>query len=163
VFGAGNPRAELVFVGDAPGAEDDQLGQPFSGEAGKLLTRMIEAMGYTRDGVYICTVVRCRPPGGRAPSPDEVAACEPFLRAQIAALRPRAIVALGQFAAQQMLRDPTPISQLRGTWREYCGVRLMPTFHPAYLLQKPSEKKKVWDDLKMVMAELGRVLPPGAR
>ena len=156
VFGVGNPVAELVFVGEGPGADEDREGEPFVGRAGQLLTRMIEAMGYRREQVYIANVVKCRPPGNRNPEPDEIAACEPFLRAQLDAIRPRVIVALGKFAAQTLLRDPTPITRLRGRWAEYQGIRLMPTFHPAYLLRSPEEKKKAWEDLQLVMKELGR-------
>ena len=159
VFGVGNPAAELMFVGEGPGADEDQQGEPFVGKAGQLLTKMIEAMGFRRDEVYIANVVKCRPPENRNPEPDEIEACEPFLRAQIGAIRPRIIVALGKFAAQTLLRDPTAISRLRGSWREYEGVRLMPTFHPAYLLRSPGEKAKAWEDLKLVVRELGRTLP----
>jgi uracil-DNA glycosylase family 4 len=156
VFGVGNPRAELLFVGEGPGADEDQQGEPFVGKAGQLLTKMIEAMGFRREDVYIANVVKCRPPGNRNPEPDEIAACEPFLRAQIAAISPKVIVALGKFAAQTLLRDPTPISKLRGRWSSYGGVKLMPTFHPAYLLRSPEEKKRAWEDLQLVMKELGR-------
>jgi DNA polymerase len=159
VFGVGNPTAELVFVGEGPGEDEDRQGEPFVGRAGQLLTRMIEAMGYTRGDVYIANVVKCRPPGNRNPEPDEIEACEPFLRAQLAALRPRVIVALGKFAAQTLLRESTPISRLRGRWAAYQGVKLMPTFHPAYLLRSPDEKKKAWEDLQLVMKELGKPLP----
>jgi DNA polymerase len=152
VFGVGNPDAELVFVGEGPGANEDAQGIPFVGEAGELLTKMIVAMGFSREQVYICNVVKCRPPGNRNPEPDEIEACEPFLKAQLAALRPKAIVALGKFAAQTLLKDTTAISRLRGTWREYEGVPLMPTFHPAYLLRNPAEKRSVWADLQKVMA-----------
>jgi len=159
VFGVGNPAAELVFVGEGPGEDEDRQGEPFVGRAGQLLTRMIEAMGYARGDVYIANVVKCRPPGNRNPEPDEIEACEPFLRAQLAAIRPRVIVALGKFAAQTLLRDATPISRLRGRWATYEGVKLMPTFHPAYLLRSPDEKKKAWEDLQLVMKELGSSLP----
>jgi DNA polymerase len=157
VFGVGNPQAHLVFVGEAPGADEDQQGEPFVGKAGQLLTKMIEAMGYGRDDVYICNVIKCRPPGNRNPEPDEVAACEPFLKKQLAALRPRVIVALGKFAAQCLLRDDTPISRLRGNFRTYEGITLMPTFHPAYLLRDPSKKKEAWTDLKAVNAALKKL------
>lgn len=160
VFGVGNPQAELVFVGEGPGADEDREGEPFVGKAGQLLTKMIQAMGYQREQVYIANVVKCRPPGNRNPEPDEIEACEPFLRAQLAAIRPRVVVALGKFAAQTLLRDTTPITRLRGRWREYEGIRLMPTFHPAYLLRSPEEKKKAWEDLQLVMKELGQP-PPG--
>jgi DNA polymerase len=156
VFGVGNPGAELMFVGEGPGADEDRQGEPFVGRAGQLLTKMIEAMGFRREEVYIANVVKCRPPENRNPEPDEMDACEPFLRRQIAAVKPKAIVALGKIAAQRLLRDPTPISRLRGRWFELEGVRLMPTFHPAYLLRSPEEKKKAWEDLQLVMKELGK-------
>jgi uracil-DNA glycosylase len=159
VFGVGNPAAELVFVGEGPGADEDREGEPFVGKGGQLLTKMIEAMGYRREDVYIANVVKCRPPGNRDPEPDEIEACEPFLRAQLAAIRPKAIVALGKFAAHTLLREKTPITKLRGRWSSYEGVRLMPTFHPAYLLRSPDEKKRAWEDLQLVMRELGKTLP----
>jgi DNA polymerase len=161
VFGVGNPRAELVFVGEGPGEQEDLQGVPFVGPAGELLTKMILAMGFSRDEVYIANVVKCRPPGNRNPEPDEISACEPFLRAQLLAIQPKVIVALGKFAAQTLLRDSTPITRLRGQWREYQGVKLMPTFHPAYLLRSPQEKRKAWEDLQQVMKIFGR--QPGAR
>jgi DNA polymerase len=148
-----------MFVGEGPGADEDLQGEPFVGRAGQLLTKMIEAMGYRRAGVYIANVVKCRPPGNRNPEPDEIEACEPFLRAQIGAIGPKVIVALGKFAAQTLLRDTTPITRLRGRWASYGGVKLMPTFHPAYLLRSPEEKKKAWEDLQLVMKELGKPLP----
>jgi uracil-DNA glycosylase len=157
VFGVGNPNAHLVFVGEAPGADEDAQGEPFVGKAGQLLTKMIEAMGYARQDVYICNILKCRPPGNRNPEPDEIEKCEPFLKAQLAALRPRVIVALGKFAAQCLLRDDTPISRLRGNFRSYEGIQLMPTFHPAYLLRDPSKKKDAWADLKAVNAALSRL------
>lgn len=162
VYGVGNPNAALVFVGEAPGADEDVQGEPFVGKAGQLLTRMIEAMGFAREDVYICNVIKCRPPGNRNPEPDEVAACEPFLKKQLAAIRPRMIVALGKFAAQCLLRDETPISRLRGNFRSYEGIQLMPTFHPAYLLRDPGRKKEAWEDLKAVLAALDRmgITPP---
>jgi DNA polymerase len=161
VFGVGDPAADLMFVGEGPGADEDLQGEPFVGRAGQLLTKMIEAMGYRREQVYIANVVKCRPPGNRNPEPDEIEACEPFLRRQIAAIGPRVIVALGKFAAQTLLRDTTPITKLRGRWMAYEGVKLMPTFHPAYLLRSPEEKKKAWEDLQLVMQELGK--SPGRR
>ncbi len=161
VFGSGNPRAELVFVGEGPGENEDLQGVPFVGAAGELLTKMIEAMGFRRDEVYICNVVKCRPPGNRNPEPDEIESCEPFLRAQLAAIRPKVVVALGKFAAQTLLRDSTPITRLRGNWRTYEGIQLMPTFHPAYLLRSPAEKRKAWEDLQQVMKALGK--QPGSR
>jgi uracil-DNA glycosylase len=160
VFGSGNPRARLVFVGEGPGAEEDAQGLPFVGAAGQLLTRMIQAMGLRRDDVYICNVVKCRPPGNRNPEPDEIEACEPFLRAQLQSIAPQVVVALGKFAAQTLLRESTPITRLRGQWRTYQGMKLMPTFHPAYLLRNPAEKKPCWEDLKAVMAALTKAAPP---
>ena len=157
VFGAGNPKASLVFVGEGPGADEDAQGIPFVGKAGQLLTKMIEAMKFRRDEVYICNVVKCRPPGNRNPEPDEIAACEPFLKAQLASLRPQVIVGLGKFAVQTLLREETAISRLRGQWREYQGIPLMPTFHPAYLLRTPEDKKLVWADLQLVMKRLGKL------
>jgi DNA polymerase len=163
VFGVGNPNADLVFVGEAPGANEDRQGEPFVGDAGQLLDRMIAAMGFRREDVYIANVLKCRPPGNRNPEPDEIEQCEPFLKRQLGVIKPRMIVALGKFAAQCLLRRyDTPISALRGRFHEYEGVRLMPTYHPAYLLRNPSAKRQVWDDLQLVMAELGRlgVEPP---
>lgn len=154
VYGVGNPDAHLVFVGEGPGADEDEQGEPFVGKAGQLLNKMIGAMGYARSDVYICNVVKCRPPGNRNPEPDEIAACEPFLKKQLGAIRPQMIVALGKFAAQCLLRDDTPITRLRGTFRTYEGIQLMPTFHPAYLLRDPSKKKEAWDDLKTVLTAL---------
>jgi DNA polymerase len=156
VFGVGNPRAELVFVGEGPGEEEDRQGVPFVGKAGQLLTKMIEAMKFSRDDVYICNVVKCRPPNNRNPEPDEIEACEPFLKAQLASIQPKVIVALGKFAAQTLLRDQTAITRLCGQWREYQGVPLMPTFHPAYLLRQPDEKRLAWLDLQEVMKRFGR-------
>ena len=161
VFGIGDPKARLVFVGEAPGEDEDLQGEPFVGKAGQLLSKMIEAMGLSRAQVYICNTVKCRPPNNRNPEPDELAACEPFLKGQLAALNPGAIVTLGKFAAQALLRDETPISRLRGGWREYEGIPLMPTFHPAYLLRAPGEKAKVWADLQEVMKKLGLKPKPG--
>ena len=155
VFGVGNPNARLMFVGEAPGEDEDLKGEPFVGKAGQLLTKMIEAMGLRREDVYICNTVKCRPPNNRNPEPDELAACEPFLKGQLASVKPEVIVTLGKFAAQALLRDQTPITRLRGQWREYEGIPVMPTFHPAYLLRSPQEKGKVWDDLRAVMKKLG--------
>ncbi|MBS2026795.1 MAG: uracil-DNA glycosylase [Deltaproteobacteria bacterium] len=159
VFGVGNPRAELVFVGEGPGENEDLQGEPFVGAAGQLLDKMIEAMGLSRQQVYICNVVKCRPPGNRNPEPDEIEQCEPFLLQQLDAIRPKVVVALGKFAAQTLLRDPTSITRMRGQWRAYRGMKLMPTFHPSYLLRSPSEKRKAWDDLQLVMKELGLERP----
>lgn len=157
VFGAGNPRAELVFVGEGPGEEEDKQGVPFVGAAGQLLTKMIDAMKFSRDTVYICNVVKCRPPNNRNPEPDEIQACEPFLKAQLGVIKPKVIVALGKFAAQTLLRVDTPITRLRGQWRSYEGIELMPTYHPAYLLRQPDEKKKAWMDLQEVMRKFGKL------
>jgi DNA polymerase len=157
VFGTGNPDAALVFVGEAPGAEEDRTGEPFVGAAGQLLTKMIEAMGFLREDVYICNIIKSRPPGNRNPEPDEIAACEPFLKKQLAAIRPRMIVCLGKFAAQTLLRSDAPISRLRGQWKSYEGIPLMPTFHPAFLLRNPAAKREVWADLQLVMGELDRL------
>ena len=155
VFGVGSPKARLMFVGEAPGEDEDLQGFPFVGKAGQLLTKMIEAMGLRRDDVYICNTVKCRPPNNRNPEPDELEACEPFLKGQLASVKPEVIVTLGKFAAQSLLRDGTPISRMRGNWREYEGIPVMPTFHPAYLLRSPAEKGKVWADLQEVMKKLG--------
>jgi DNA polymerase len=155
VFGVGNSRAELVFVGEAPGADEDAQGVPFVGAAGQLLTRIIEAMGLRRDDVYIANIIKCRPPGNRNPQPDEIAACEPFLIAQLEIIAPKVICALGTFAAQTLLKTKDPISRLRGRWHAYQGIPLMPTFHPAYLLRNPGEKKVVWADVQSVMTKLG--------
>ncbi len=166
VFGVGNPHSDLMFVGEAPGADEDARGEPFVGRAGQLLTDIIErGMGLRRADVYICNVIKCRPPDNRNPEPDEVAACEPFLMRQIDLVGPRAIVALGTFAVQALLKVKTPISRLRGNWHEVRGVKLMPTFHPAYLLRSPGEKRWVWQDIQEVMKLLGLEIPArgGAR
>jgi DNA polymerase len=148
VFGAGNPGAKLVLVGEAPGYEEDVQGQPFVGQAGQLLTRILGAIGLTRDDVYICNIIKCRPPVNRNPEPDEIAACIPFLRRQLGAIRPRLICALGTFAAQTLLGTDTPISRLRGHFHTYEGVHLLPTYHPAFLLRNPSKKRDVWEDMQ---------------
>ena len=165
VFGVGNAQADLMFVGEAPGADEDLRGEPFVGRAGQLLTDIIErGMGMTRAEVYICNVIKCRPPENRNPEADEVAACEPFLQRQIDLVRPRVIVGLGTFAVQAVLKLKTPISKLRGVWHEVRGIKMMPTFHPAYLLRNPGEKRAVWADIQEVMRELGRPIPQrGAR
>jgi uracil-DNA glycosylase family 4 len=160
VFGAGNPDAELMFIGEGPGAEEDARGEPFVGRAGQLLTDIIErGMGMARTEVYICNVIKCRPPDNRNPEPDEVASCEPFMMRQIEIVKPRVIVGLGTFAVQAVLKLKTPISKLRGIWHEVNGVRMMPTFHPAYLLRNPGEKRLVWQDVQQVLKELGRPIP----
>ena len=156
VFGVGNPDARLMFVGEGPGRDEDLKGEPFVGRAGMLLTDIIEkGMRLSRADVYICNVVKCRPPENRNPEPDEVETCSPFLRRQIDLVKPEVIVALGKFAAQTLLASSTPITRLRGQWFEYQGVPLMPTLHPAYLLRNPADKKLVWQDIKSVMARLG--------
>ncbi len=155
VFGVGNPSAKLMFVGEGPGHEEDLQGEPFVGRAGHLLTDIItKGMGLKREDVYICNVVKCRPPENRNPEPDEVAACEPFLKKQIDIVRPQIIVGLGKFAVQTLLNSKVPIGKLRGTWASYHGIKLMPTFHPAYLLRNPVDKKLVWEDIKKVIQEM---------
>jgi uracil-DNA glycosylase len=151
VFGVGNPNADLMFVGEAPGGDEDIQGIPFVGRAGQLLTKIIEAIGLSRDDVYIANVIKCRPPQNRNPEPDEVETCEPFLFRQIDIIQPKVIVALGKFAAQALLRTDAPISRLRGRVFEYRGgAKLIPTFHPAYLLRNPASKREVWEDMKAV-------------
>jgi uracil-DNA glycosylase len=150
VFGVGNPDADLMFVGEAPGADEDEQGIPFVGRAGQLLTKIIEAIGLTRDDVYIANVIKCRPPQNRNPEQDEVDTCEPFLFRQIDTIKPKVIVALGTFAARALLRTLDPISRLRGRIYDYRGAKLIPTFHPAYLLRNPSSKREVWEDMKAV-------------
>ncbi len=159
VFGEGNPHAELMFVGEAPGQEEDLQARPFVGKAGKLLTQMIEAMGKSRGDVYIANVLKCRPPGNRNPEPDEVAACEPFLLMQIQIIRPKVVCALGNVAAQTLLKTRQGISSLRGRFYSFMGAKLYPTFHPAYLLRNPKAKVDAWKDLKLVMRELGWPIP----
>jgi uracil-DNA glycosylase family 4 len=154
VFGTGNPSARLMFVGEAPGQDEDEQGLPFVGRAGQLLTKMIESMGFRRDDVYIANVLKCRPPGNRPPKPDEVATCEPFLRKQIASIKPEVLCALGSFAAQAVLRREDKISSMRGKFFLIDGVTVMPTYHPAYLLRNPGEKRTVWEDLQKIMALL---------
>lgn len=154
VFGVGNPNADLMFVGEAPGGDEDIQGVPFVGRAGQLLSKIIEAIGLSRDDVYIANVIKCRPPGNRNPEPDEVATCEPFLFQQIDTVAPKVIVALGTFAAKTLLQTPEPISRLRGRVFAYRGATLVPTFHPAFLLRSPERKRDVWDDMKKVRALL---------
>jgi len=155
VFGDGNPKAELVFVGEGPGADEDAQGLPFVGRAGKLLTQMIEAMGLERKDVYICNVVKCRPPENRTPEDDEVSTCSPFLLRQLEVIAPKVIVCLGAVAAKTLLRTNRGISQFRGQWLDYRGSKLMATYHPAYLLRNPNAKGEVWKDLQKVMVVLG--------
>jgi len=171
VFGVGSSSAPLMFVGEAPGEQEDRRGEPFVGAAGQLLDKMIEAMGWTRSAVYIANTTKCRPPNNRNPEPDELDPCMPFLHMQIAAIAPRIIVALGRPASNQLLEVDAPISALRGTFHDYPrhtgdrhSLKIMPTFHPAYLLRDPDKKRAAWADLKLVMAELERlgIAPPGA-
>ena len=154
VFGVGNPDADLMFVGEAPGADEDIQGIPFVGRAGQLLTKMILAINLERDQVYIANVIKCRPPGNRNPEPDEIASCEPFLFQQIDAVRPKVIVALGAFAAKTLLRTEDPISRLRGRVYDFRGAKLIPTFHPSFLLRSPERKRDAWEDLKKARALL---------
>jgi DNA polymerase len=146
-----------MFIGEAPGREEDAQGAPFVGAAGQLLTRMIAAMGLTREEVYICNIIKCRPPDNRNPAVDEIEACEPFLRRQIDVIGPRIIITLGNFAAKTLLRTETGITRLRGRFYTYHGIPLMPTYHPAYLLRNPAQKRPVWQDLQAVMAEMDRL------
>ena len=155
VFGVGNPHARLMFVGEGPGRDEDLQGEPFVGRAGQLLNDIItKGMGLKREDVYIANVVKCRPPDNRNPEPDEVAACEPFLKKQIDLVKPEIIVGLGKFAVQALLQNKAPITKVRGQWHRYHGIKLMPTFHPAYLLRNPADKKLVWEDIKKVIKEL---------
>jgi DNA polymerase len=154
VFGVGNPRAELMFVGEAPGHDEDVQGIPFVGRAGQLLTKIIEAIGLRRDDVYIANVIKCRPPENRNPEPDEVATCQPFLFRQIRTISPKVIVALGSFAAKALLETEAPISRLRGRVYDLEGAKLVCTFHPAYLLRSPDRKRDTWDDMKKARAIL---------
>lgn len=158
VFGEGNPNAGLVFVGEGPGQEEDLQGKPFVGAAGQLLTDIIvKGMKLNREEVYICNIVKCRPPDNRNPEPDEVLACEPFLIKQLQAIKPKIIIGLGNVAVKTLLKTKEGITSLRGIWKSYQGIPLMPTFHPAYLLRNPSDKRLVWDDIKKVMAELEKL------
>ena len=154
VFGVGSPTADLVFVGEAPGRDEDRQGIPFVGRAGQLLTRIIAAIGLSRDEVYIANVIKCRPPNNRNPEPDEVATCEPFLFRQLDVIRPRVVVALGGFAIRTLLQTDDAISRLRGRVFDYRGAKLIPTFHPAFLLRSPERKRDVWEDMKRVRALL---------
>ncbi|MBI3611128.1 MAG: uracil-DNA glycosylase [Nitrospirae bacterium] len=163
VFGTGDSEADLMFIGEAPGEDEDRQGKPFVGKAGQLLTRIIEAMGLKREEVYIANIIKCRPPGNRNPEPDEIATCSPFIQRQIEILRPKVICALGTFAAQTLLGTGQKISQLRGRFHNLpilfsdgspAGIKVMPTFHPAYLLRNPDDKKRVWGDMQLIMREL---------
>jgi len=159
VPGQGSAHPEIMFIGEAPGADEDKQGQAFVGRAGKLLTKMIVAMGYTRDEVFIGNILKCRPPDNRKPMPDEMDTCMPYLKQQITTLQPKVIIALGATAVQGLLQTSTGISKLRGTWMTFEGIPFMPTYHPAYLLRNPSAKKDVWNDLKAVLKHLGRKPP----
>jgi DNA polymerase len=162
VFGVGNPQADLMFVGEAPGADEDIQGEPFVGRAGQLLTKMIEAMGFARGEVYIANVLKCRPPGNRNPEPDEIERCEPFLFRQIGSVQPKVIIALGAFAARTLLQTQDPISRLRGRVYPFRGAQLIPTFHPSFLLRSPGYKREAWEDLKTALALLDRRPPASA-
>jgi len=159
VFGVGNPKAELMFIGEAPGADEDQQGEPFVGRAGQLLNNMIKAMGLRREDIYIANIIKCRPPGNRTPERDECDTCSPFLMRQIAAIKPKAIVALGAVAAKTLLAINAPMSEFRGRWFDFRGTKLAVTYHPAFLLRDPRQKKETWKDLQMVMKELGMAIP----
>ena len=159
VFGVGNPDADLLFIGEAPGMHEDRQGEPFVGAAGQLLTRMLGEIGMTRDEVYIANVLKCRPPGNRNPEPDEIATCEPFLFQQLASVEPKVVIALGAFAARTLLKTDAPISRLRGRVFDYRGAKLIPTFHPSFLLRSPANKREAWDDLKLALSILGRSVP----
>ncbi len=162
VFGVGNPKADLMFIGEAPGADEDQQGEPFVGRAGQLLNNMIKAMGLRREDVYIANIIKCRPPGNRTPERDECETCSPFLMRQIAAIKPKAIVALGAVAAKTLLAINAPMSEFRGRWFDFRGTKLAVTYHPAFLLRDPRQKKETWKDLQMVMKELGMAIPAKA-
>jgi DNA polymerase len=155
VFGEGNPKAKLMFIGEAPGADEDEQGRPFVGRAGQLLTKIIEAMGLEREDVFIANILKCRPPGNRNPLPTEIANCSPYLLRQVELIKPKVICALGKFAAQTLLNTETPISRLRGNFYDYHGTKLMPTYHPAYLLRNPGDKKLVWEDMQKIAKEMG--------
>lgn len=157
VFGVGNPKADLVVVGEAPGRDEDAQGEPFVGRAGKLLTDILGAIGLSRSDIYICNVIKCRPPQNRPPEPIEVETCSPFLEAQIRAVNPKMICTLGKFASQTLLKTDTPISQLRGNFHDYSGIPLMPTYHPAFLLRNPAAKKEVWEDMKKIHTDLVKI------
>ncbi len=157
VFGSGNPNADLMFVGEAPGSDEDRQGLPFVGRAGQLLTKIIESIDLKREDVYICNVLKCRPPGNRNPESAEVETCSPFLRKQLVSIRPKLVCCLGTFAAQTMLATKTPISQLRGRFHNVDGFRFIATFHPAYLLRSPAKKREVWEDMKQIRDELSRL------
>jgi DNA polymerase len=160
VFGVGNPRAELMFIGEAPGADEDEQGEPFVGRARQLLNNSVKAMGLRREDIYIANIIKCRPPGNRAPERDECETCSPFLMRQIATIKPKALVALGAVAAKTLLAINAPMTELRGKWYDFRGTKLAVTYHPAFLLRDPRQKKEAWKDLQMVMKDLGLVAPP---
>ena len=153
VFGEGNIDSKIVFIGEAPGRDEDESGRPFVGRAGKLLTKIIEAIGFQREEVYIMNIVKCRPPENRNPENDEISACEPFMLRQIEIIKPKIICTLGSFASQTLLKTKVPISKLRGQFHDYHGIKLMPTFHPAFLLRDPHKKREVWEDMKIIIQE----------
>jgi len=157
VFGSGNPNADLVFVGEAPGFDEDQQGLPFVGAAGQLLTKIIESTGVLREDTYICNILKCRPPDNRNPEPDEVLQCSPFLKRQLASIKPKIVCCLGKFAAQNLLQSSDSITRLRGRFHDIDGMRVIATFHPAYLLRSPEKKREVWEDMKQIRAELFRL------
>ena len=161
VFGQGNPNARLVFVGEGPGADEDRQGLAFVGAAGQLLTKIIAAMNLTREEVYICNVIKCRPPGNRNPEPDEIEACRPFLERQLTTIAPEVICTLGTFAARTLLGTTAPVSRLRGRFHDHNGIKLMPTYHPAYLLRSPAQKRAAWQDLLRLKERLESISPDG--
>ncbi len=160
-FGEGDPDADLMFVGEAPGKDEDAQGRPFVGRAGQLLTKIIESIGLKREDVFIANILKCRPPANRNPETKEIALCSPYLIKQISLIKPKVICALGKFAAQRLLETETPISKLRGNFYDYHGVKLMPTYHPAYLLRNSIGKKDVWEDMQAIAKELGLKVPQG--
>ncbi len=163
VFGVGNPRARLMFVGEGPGRDEDEQGEPFVGAAGQLLTKIIQAIGLEREDVYIANIVKCRPPNNRNPEPDEIATCRGFVERQIEAIGPKVLVVLGNVAAKTLLDTETGIMKLRGNWRDYRGIPVMPTFHPAYLLRNPDDKRLVWEDMLRVAERYNEELPAGEK
>jgi len=162
VFGVGNPKADLMFIGEAPGADEDAQGEPFVGRAGQLLNNMIKAMGLRREEVYIANIIKCRPPGNRTPEREECETCSPFLMRQIEVIKPKVIVALGAVAAKTLLAINAPMTELRGRWYDFRGTKLAVTYHPAFLLRDPRQKKEAWKDLQRVMSELGLPIPTKA-
>lgn len=159
VPGQGTPTPEIMFVGEAPGADEDKQGLPFVGKAGKLLTKMIAAMGFTRDEVFIANINKCRPPDNRVPTPVEMETCMPYLKQQISILKPKVIIAMGATAVKGLVGLPERITKYRGTWTKFEGIDLMPTLHPAYLLRSPSAKRPVWEDLQVVLKRIGKPVP----